>query len=82
MHKTLGLPLLVLLCAIGVFLCVLIVTLARADLWGMVPFIPVGIGGIYVIVKWFQNRAILKRERRRSQDLDDELRYLIDKYRQ
>jgi predicted exporter len=55
-----------------------LVTLVLVGLGGMVPVLPFAVIGLYVVGKWWNDRTIVKDERRKSGDLDQELRKLIE----
>jgi uncharacterized membrane protein len=61
-----------------VILVFVVVALARGHAFGMVPFIPVAAGGIYMIFNWLLKRQEYKKFKQDSRDLDQELRDLIE----
>ena len=74
-----GTNLLVALVAVGAGWAVLSAMLAGSGVSGLTPCVPAAAGGVWIVVKWFINRSRLGRRRVRSDDLDRELRELIER---
>jgi 4-hydroxybenzoate polyprenyltransferase len=73
-----NLPLLVLLAFSVIASVAAFVVLVRAGLGGIIPILPIAAAGLYLIWRWWKNRMIVKDERRKTGDLDQELRRLIE----